>query len=56
MKRSACSGLVKVAYPSTMGNPFGYGEPIKYPAEGAIIEDGVIYGRKNQQYIMHQSN
>ncbi len=47
---SGCSGLKKSAYPSTItSNPFGYrygtyGEAVQYPAEGAIIEDGVIWG------------
>ena len=39
-----CSSLIKTAYPSTMANPFEAGVNIKYPAKGAIIENGVVYG------------
>ncbi|MDE5567801.1 MAG: leucine-rich repeat domain-containing protein [Muribaculaceae bacterium] len=39
-----CNGLIKSAYPNTISNPFSKGTCIKYPAEGAIIEDGFVYG------------
>ena len=41
---SGCSGLKKSAYPSGLRNPFSYGTVIQYPSEGAIIEDGFVYG------------
>ena len=41
---SGCSGLKKSAYPSGLYNPFRYGTVIQYPSEGAIIEDGFVYG------------
>ena len=39
-----CDNLRKSAYPSGLSNPFGVGTTIQYPREGAIIEDGFIYG------------
>ena len=39
-----CSGLKKGAYPSGLSNPFSNGYSIEYPREGAIIEDGFVYG------------
>lgn len=39
-----CSGLKKSAYPSGLSNPFLSGVCIQYPREGAIIEDGIVYG------------
>lgn len=39
-----CRNLIKTAYPSTMANPFESGVNIKYPAKGAIIDNGVVYG------------
>lgn len=41
---SCCSGLKKSAYPSGLSNPFSNGTTIQYPREGAIIEDGFVYG------------
>ena len=41
---SSCTNLKKSAYPSGLYNPFSYGLAIEYPREGAIIEDGSIYG------------
>ncbi len=42
---NGCSGLKKGAYPSTVSNPFGYPcAAVEYPAEGAIIEDGCVWG------------
>ena len=48
-----CSGLKKSAYPSGLSNPFdSYGVAIEYPREGAIIEDGFVYGpEKNAIYF-----
>ena len=40
---NGCSRLIKSAYPSTINNPFSNGIAIQYPAEGAILEDGIIY-------------
>ena len=45
---SGCSGLVKSAYPSTISNPFQYGFCIQYPANDAIFEDWVIYGKDKE--------
>lgn len=42
---SGCSGLVKSAYPSTLSNPFSNGIVISYNPEGAVIEDGYVYGK-----------
>ncbi|MDE6368221.1 MAG: leucine-rich repeat domain-containing protein, partial [Muribaculaceae bacterium] len=39
-----CNGLKKTAYPNTIENPFSNGTCISYPADGAIIEDGWVYG------------
>ena len=39
-----CTGLKKTAYPSGLNNPFSRGRSIQYPREGAIIEDGFVYG------------
>ena len=39
-----CGNLKKSAYPSGLSNPFPAGIVIQYPREGAIIEDGVVYG------------
>ncbi len=39
-----CSGLIKSAYPNNLSNPFSYGTIIAYNPEGAIIEDGFIFG------------
>ena len=39
-----CSGLKKGAYPSGLSNPFRNGYSIEYPREGAIIEDGFVFG------------
>ena len=39
-----CLGLKKSAYPSGLNNPFSRGRSIQYPREGAIIEDGFVYG------------
>ena len=47
-----CSGLKKSAYPSGLYNPFSYGVWIQYPREGAIIEDGFVFGpEKNAIYF-----
>ena len=39
-----CTGLKKSAYPSGLNDPFPTGNTIQYPREGAIIEDGFVYG------------
>lgn len=41
---TGCTGLKKNAYPNTMSNPFSYGTSIGYNPEGAIIEDGIVWG------------
>ena len=41
---SGCSGLIKSAYPNNLKNPFEDGYAVGYNPEGAIIEDGFIYG------------
>ncbi|MDE6768300.1 MAG: leucine-rich repeat domain-containing protein, partial [Muribaculaceae bacterium] len=41
---SGCSGLKKAAYPNTLKNPFVNDSGIAYNPEGAIIEEGWIYG------------
>ena len=39
-----CEGLIKSAYPNTISNPFRYGKCVSYNPDGAIVEDGWIYG------------
>ena len=39
-----CSGLKKIAYPSGLDKPFYKAGSIQYPREGAIIEDGFVFG------------
>ena len=39
-----CNQLKKSAYPSGFSYPIFYGTTIQYPREGAIIEEGFIYG------------
>ncbi|MDE6369728.1 MAG: leucine-rich repeat domain-containing protein, partial [Muribaculaceae bacterium] len=41
---SGCNGLIKSAYPNTIKNPFPKGTCISYPADGANIEGGFVYG------------
>lgn len=41
---SGCSGLNKLAYPSGLRGIYLPGIAYAYPREGAIIEDGVVYG------------
>ena len=38
------SGLRKSAYPSGLNGSIGTGAQIQYPREGALIEDGFVYG------------
>ena len=38
-----CNALIKSAYPSNLYNPFPSGRAISYPAEGSVIEDGIIW-------------
>lgn len=44
-----CSKLIKSAYPNTLENPFPSGICIGYNPEGAIIEDGWIYGPQKSE-------
>ncbi|MDE6271416.1 MAG: leucine-rich repeat domain-containing protein, partial [Muribaculaceae bacterium] len=46
-----CSGLIKSAYPNNLNNPFGYGIIMAYNPEGAIIEDGIIYGPEKKEIL-----
>ena len=47
-----CNCMQKSAYPSGLSNPFSADIVIKYPREGAIIEDGFVYGAdKNTIYF-----
>ena len=39
-----CYGLIKSAYPNTISNPFRNGKCVSYNPDGAIVEDGWIYG------------
>ena len=39
-----CTGLKKSCYPNTLSNLFSDIVTISYPAEGAEIEDGIVYG------------
>ena len=48
-----CTGLIKSAYPSGLSNPFETSvSAIKYLRDGAIIEEGFVYGpEKNTIYF-----
>ena len=39
-----CHGLIKSAYPNTINNPFYNGVNVVYNPDGAIFEDGWVYG------------
>lgn len=41
---NGCEGLIKSAFPNTLVNPFDTGVSIGYNPDGAILEDGFIYG------------
>ena len=41
---SFCTGLVKSAYPENLANPFSNGLGVAYTPEGAIVENGWIFG------------
>ena len=41
---SRCTGLVKSAYPNTIRNPFDNGTSVSYNPDGAMVEDGWVYG------------
>ena len=41
---SGCSGLKKSAYPLTVSNPFDNGTVVPYDPNGAVVEDGFIFG------------
>lgn len=41
---SGCGKLIRSAYPSNLGSPFGSGYALRYNREGAIIEDGWVWG------------
>ncbi len=41
---SSCTGLVKSAYPENRANPFSNGLGVAYTPEGAIVENGWIFG------------
>lgn len=45
-----CTGLIRSAYPDNISwNPFvNKGRSIMYPSEGAIFEDGFVYGPEKQ--------
>ena len=41
---NGCRGMIKSAYPESIGNPFPYNViAIGYPAEGSCVEDGCIW-------------
>ena len=46
-----CSGLKKSAYPNTLSNPFSSGFAVAYEPEGAIIEDGFIWGPEKSSIL-----
>ena len=41
---NGCTGLVKSAYPNTLDNPFSKGIAVAYNPDGAIVEDGWVFG------------
>lgn len=51
-----CSSLKKSAYPNTLPNPFGYGIRIAYNPDGALYEDGFIYGPNKSSIIFAPIN
>ena len=48
---SGCSHLVKSAYPSVFYNPFSNGIAVAYNPDGAIIEDGWIFGPEKTSIV-----
>ena len=48
---SACTGLVKSAYPENRANPFSNGLGVAYTPEGAIVEDGWIFGPEHASIL-----
>ena len=48
---SACTGLVKSAYPENLANPFNSGLSIAYNSEGAIVENGLIFGSQHTSIL-----
>lgn len=48
---SSCTGLVKSAYPENLANPFNSGLSIAYNSEGAIVENGLIFGPEHTSIL-----
>lgn len=48
---SSCTGLVKSAYPENLANPFNSGLSIAYNSEGAIVENGLIFGSQHTSIL-----
>ncbi|MDE6536236.1 MAG: leucine-rich repeat protein, partial [Muribaculaceae bacterium] len=48
---TGCRGLKKSAYPNTLREPFLSGIKVAYNPEGAIVEDGWIYGPEKKEII-----
>ena len=46
-----CDSLIKSAYPANLSNPFPEGTSIAYNPEGAIIEDGWIWGPEKNEIL-----
>ena len=46
-----CTGLVKSAYPNTLSNPFSKGIAVGYNPDGAIVEDGLIFGPEKSSIL-----
>ncbi len=51
---NGCRGMIKSAYPKSIGNPFPYNViAIGYPAEGSCVEDGCIWNNdKTELYFV----
>lgn len=48
---SSCTGLVKSAYPENLANPFSNGLGVAYTPEGAIVENGLIFGSQHTSIL-----
>ena len=46
-----CTGLVKSAYPNTLDNPFSTGIAVAYNPDGAIVEDGWVFGSEKNSIL-----
>ena len=48
---SSCTGLVKSAYPERLANPFKNGLVVAYNSNGAIVENGLVFGSEHTSIL-----